>query len=248
MKGLFHVHTKYSDGKYSLEELKNLFYGKYQYIFLTDHKEHMSIKKMNKMIKECGRLSEKNFLLIPGIEMKNKVGHKLIVGIALSKKNQLNIIAHPNKQLLKMVNELKNIDGIEVWNSYTDGIIPNHKTLRMLKKIRNNFKFNILAIGGLDLHNSKIVNIEIEIFTKKLNVKNLIKNIKKGNFRTISQYITLQPNGKIFYHQNKIILFIKNFLLMNILCFIRKIAEFLRKINFRPKFIIKIYHKLFGEK
>jgi hypothetical protein len=197
------------------------------------------------MKNECKKISTSNFLAIPGIECKlNENVHLLISGLGKRRSEQLRTIVHINKEFLKKrFFNLKSIDCIEVWNRYNDGILPNSKSLQIFTKLKENYG-NLHATGGLELHSSIQTDIIIEVLCEKLTEKQILTSIKRGHFISYSKNIILFPDGNITYLKNRNMLFVKNVIYL----FLRKVAIFGRKLSWKPKPILKIYHKICGEK
>ncbi|WP_442595356.1 DNA polymerase/3'-5' exonuclease PolX [Neobacillus sp. D3-1R] len=78
IKGDLHMHSTWSDGAYSIEEMVEAFRAKgYQYIAITDHSQYLKVangldkERLRKQHAEIKRLNEKydDFLILTGVEM-----------------------------------------------------------------------------------------------------------------------------------------------------------------------------------
>ena len=157
IKGLIHIHSSYSyDGIFSLEELSELAKSKEcSYIILTDHADDFTEKKMKSLVNECNRLSDTDFVLIPGLEFTCGGMHILAIGITeiifesdliklidrIHDKGGLAVLAHVVIYKNIPYGKLKNIDGVEVWNTRYEGrFSPSLKSLGILKSFRKKQK------------------------------------------------------------------------------------------------------------
>ena len=138
MRGLMHIHSTYSDGKLNLQNLKDLCKNRdFEFLLLTEHIENMNPSKMEEFVAECDNLSDKSFLLIPGLEFTCEGDlHILGVGVrylldekppralikSIHQQGGLAILAHPSRNGFQLdVNNLITLDGVEVWNRNYDG-------------------------------------------------------------------------------------------------------------------------------
>jgi len=155
-----HVHSKYSeDGKSSVEEIiKVLMKKKFHGVAITDHNE---IKGALKALK----LADKNFVVIPGIEISTMDGHLIGLGVKeiiprglpveetvekIIESGGVPIVPHLframsgiKKKKLKLI--YKKIPAIEVFNSYS---LP--KTNIRVTKVAQTLKLG--GTGGSDAH------------------------------------------------------------------------------------------------
>ena len=68
IKGVLHVHSTYSDGEFSLAELKQLFLSEgCRFICMSDHANAMDEAKLAAYVAECRELSDSAMQLIPGL-------------------------------------------------------------------------------------------------------------------------------------------------------------------------------------
>ena len=83
VKGAFHIHSTYSgDGELELSRIKDLYFSDgYNFLAINEHQHDMDQFKFGRLVDECERLSEREFLLIPGIEFNCYRNHILGIGI-----------------------------------------------------------------------------------------------------------------------------------------------------------------------
>src|SRR5258708_1536120 len=69
LKGVTHFHSTYSDGEFTLEELREIFTKSgFQFVCMTDHAEWFDREKVRAYIDECESLSDEEFRFIAGLE------------------------------------------------------------------------------------------------------------------------------------------------------------------------------------
>ena len=69
LKGAIHVHSTYSDGEFTLSELKEIFVSAgCSFVCMTDHAEYFDADSREAYKSECLKLSDSKFLFIPGVE------------------------------------------------------------------------------------------------------------------------------------------------------------------------------------
>jgi len=130
IKGDLHIHTKYSDGKNSIEEIAKVAIKKgYEYIAITDHSKRVTVangldeKRVFEQIEEIDRVSEKlNIAILKGIEV--------------------DILADGSLDLSDDV--LKELDIVVGAIHYGFNFSKELQTYRVLKAM-DNLYFNILA-------------------------------------------------------------------------------------------------------
>jgi hypothetical protein len=209
-RGIIHVHSKYShDGTMGLSQLKELCKEKgLRFIALTEHAESMDEGKMNDFLAECAALSDKDSIIIPGLEYICCGMHILAIGTTeiinesepeklvekIKALGGLASLAHVVYYESIPYEKLKNLDGIEIWNPrYDSRFSPSLKALNILKRFREVNK-NILAFSGLDLHKksgirSMITVIHTEVYSRE----DVIKALRTGGFHSKGQMMRFDP-------------------------------------------------------
>ncbi len=214
IKGIIHVHTKgFSyDAKVSFEEIKEFCKNNgYKFVAVTEHSESMNKKKMKKLVEKCKKMSEKELIFIPGLEIVTKEKYEVLgVGIKkhlridslekvvkfIQKNKGIAILAHPSKYK-KLPSNPEIFDGIEVLNFEYNGFFPCPSSLKLLKKARKKNK-STFGYFGLDMHRKiHFRNIFLEVKCKKLNEKNIIQSLKKGNFENKTSFISLSSKNNL---------------------------------------------------
>lgn len=193
-KSNLHIHTEQSDGKLKIEEVISLYKNKsYSILSITDH---------NKFV----YTSEKEILLIPGIELGKNQHH--ILGyfsfqipedlentneeIIIKNISGISVFAHPSRYkkeiewYVNLFKKYKNLVGIEVLNPYVQvkiGKIYGDTDIwdEILKKIMPDRP--IWGFGNDDFHDITHLSINWnEFLLNNLNEKELKEAMKKGKF------------------------------------------------------------------
>jgi hypothetical protein len=212
--GLMHVHSRYSfDGILSLGEIRELCRrDKIDFIVLSEHVdgEHFASEKMVEMLDECRRLSNEEFLFIPGLEYNCEGMHILAIGVEeylvenklekligrIHESGGLAVLAHVVYYDSIPYERLVNLDGVEAWNARYDGrFSPSIKSLRILESFRKNAG-DMKAFAGLDLHEKySMGSISSTIQSDGLNKKDIIDSLREGKFYSSNGLIRLYPKN-----------------------------------------------------
>lgn len=170
IRGILHCHSTYSyDAKLSLSELKELFVKQgLSFVCMTEHTNVMKVEEAEAFVVECERLSDENFLFIPGFEVPYHRAHVLMIGArnfcgnftrteeelaTWAESAQFVVLAHPVRNKFLVQDELlKHIDALEVWNQQYEGKrVPRPRSLLLFKTLREK-KLELVATGGVDFH------------------------------------------------------------------------------------------------
>lgn len=169
LKGAIHVHSTYSDGEFTLAELRELFLKEgCQFLCMTDHAEAFDEAKLRAYVDECRALSDDRFRFIAGLEHEcEQRMHVLSFGAAqlsdtinpqeviqrVADNGGLSVIAHPMDQAFPWIETFDTLpDGIETWNSKYDGrYAPRTRTFDLLQRLKER-RPKMNAFYGVDLH------------------------------------------------------------------------------------------------
>lgn len=220
-EGLFHVHSRFSsDGKLSLAELKTECLARgLHFMVVTDHAEDFGPGDLEDYVSECRGLSGRDFLAVPGLELRlpgNEEFHLLIAGWGYPpsggykpmaetladelgcRNGALVVLAHPRKSGSRSGRPLPSlpggiepaIDGVEIWNASTDSrYLPDHRAIRTYMAIKSN-RAGLVGIGGLDLHDrSGFRGVRLRIKGEFRDAGGLINRIRSGDFETRGTYL-----------------------------------------------------------
>jgi PHP domain len=169
MRAALHAHSTYSDGEFTLAEIKAIFFEQAcSIVCMTDHAESFDAAKLADYIRECAALSDQQFTFICGLEYEcEQRMHILGYGtteLAHTKNPQevirhieehggLAVIAHPKDTMFPWIESFNVLPlGIETWNSKYDGrYAPRSATFDLLLRLRHR-RPNMRAFYGQDLH------------------------------------------------------------------------------------------------
>jgi predicted metal-dependent phosphoesterase TrpH len=169
LKGVMHIHSTYSDGEFTLAELREVFLAQEcSFVCMTDHAEYFDEKLIQQYRAECDSLSDQQLRMIPGLEYRCERNMHILGYRALkltpSKEPEevirhidgqqaLSVIAHPKDEFFEWIEGFATLPrGIETWNSKYDGqYAPRAGTFALLQRLKGRSQ-NIQAFYGIDLH------------------------------------------------------------------------------------------------
>lgn len=196
---------------------------------ITEHADSLDSRCVHEVELACKTLSSKQFVVIPGIEIRCTRGiHLLSIGrvgeyknegslfenlIISNKLGNLAVIAHPPKWFLNhYADNAALIHGFEVWNNKENSRwLPSFQAIRQLERIRS-FNERCFAYAGLDFHD--VYNFScpwITIDITHLSPENIMDAIKFGKFKIGNGFLSLSSSGKFealkLYHLPAMYLF-----------------------------------------
>jgi predicted metal-dependent phosphoesterase TrpH len=168
-KGALHAHSTYSDGEFTLPELREIFIAQgCSFLCMTDHAEYFDEASVERYRRECESLSDEKFCLVPGLEYRcEREMH--ILGYTATKLTQssdpqqvirhidsqsaISVIAHPKDDFFEWIESFQILpQAIETWNSKYDGrYAPRPGTFQLLQRLKKRAP-QMRAFYGLDLH------------------------------------------------------------------------------------------------
>ncbi|HTC49472.1 MAG TPA: PHP domain-containing protein [Candidatus Aquilonibacter sp.] len=170
LKGVLHIHSKYSDGEFTLAEVRNIFIAENcSFVCMTDHAEYFDEESLARYVAECESLSDSNFRIVPGLEFRCErnmhiLGYHATKLTASTKPEEVirhidtcdsavSVIAHPKDDFFEWIESFSTLpQGIETWNSKYDGqYAPRSGTFALLQKLKQRAP-EMRAFYGLDLH------------------------------------------------------------------------------------------------
>jgi predicted metal-dependent phosphoesterase TrpH len=168
-RGVIHCHSTYSDGEFSLRELRaTLTAAGFDFVCMTDHAEAFDGESLRAYVEECEALSDARFRFVAGLEFEcERRMHVLGYGVTalagatdpqevirhIAREGGVSVIAHPMDSMFPWVESFEALpDGIEAWNSKYDGrYAPRPGTFRLLRRLQER-KPEMRAFYGTDLH------------------------------------------------------------------------------------------------
>jgi predicted metal-dependent phosphoesterase TrpH len=221
MRGVFHVHSIFSDGDETLERIVQTFRDDgMDFIAVSDHAEVFDEGRMQEYVALCGSLSSAECLVIPGLEFALKGGSIHVLGYGISERVRaltieelvdgihlaggIAVLAHPPAGSINMIASVKGkLDGIEVWNGRYDGTVsPRADSFQLLRRIR---KANAKAAAycGVDLHKigqaRKPVYAEVE--TERLTRHEILNALRDGRFTVHGNNLVIPSSGNLTFVQ-----------------------------------------------
>jgi PHP domain-containing protein len=219
LKGAIHIHSVYSDGEFTLAELREIYRAAgCDFVCMTDHAEAFNRAKLASYIDECRALSDHRFRFIAGLEYtcENRM-HVLGYGVAslvttlnpqevirhIKREGGVSVIAHPMGSAFKWIESFETLpDGIETWNSKYDGrYAPRPATFRLLKRLQER-KPQMRAFYGQDLHwknqHRGLFNI---IERSSLSREQVLTAFARGDYRAQKGELELPSSGSLSEEQ-----------------------------------------------
>jgi predicted metal-dependent phosphoesterase TrpH len=169
MKGAIHIHSTYSDGEFTLAELRDVYSSLgCRFVCMTDHAEAFDAVSLAHYQAECEALSDERFRFIAGLEFNcDRRMHVLGFGVTslvdttdpqavirhIKSEGGLAVIAHPMDSAFEWIETFNELpDGIETWNSKYDGrYAPRPQTFALLNRLQRR-EPRMRAFYGQDLH------------------------------------------------------------------------------------------------
>ena len=206
-RGILHCHSTYSyDAKMSLTELRELFveHG-LSFVCMTEHTNVMSREQAEAFAAECDRLSDENFLFIPGFEVPYHRAHVLMIGArnfcgnfarteaelaTWAESAQFVVLAHPVRNKFVVQDELlEHIDALEVWNQQYEGKrVPRPSSLSLFKSLREK-KSELVATGGVDFHRGEHLGAPVTTLSvTSLTEGEIIEKLRAGAYTISSDH------------------------------------------------------------
>ena len=169
LKGIIHAHSTYSDGEFTLAELRALLIGAgCRFACMTDHAEFFDEARLRAYVAECETLSDDQFRFVAGLEYEcERRMHVLGYGVTtlagtedpqaviahIERAGGISVIAHPMDSMFEWIETFAQLPhGIETWNSKYDGqYAPRPATFRLLHRLQTRAPA-MRAFYGQDLH------------------------------------------------------------------------------------------------
>ena len=169
MKGAIHIHSTYSDGEFTLAQLRDVYLALgCDFVCMTDHAEFFDADKLAAYMDECRALSDDRFRFIAGLEYTcdNRM-HVLGFGVTslvattspqevirhIKGAGGIAVIAHPMDSAFAWIESFDELpDGIEAWNTKYDGRnAPRPQTFQLLNRLQAR-QPQMRAFYGQDMH------------------------------------------------------------------------------------------------
>jgi PHP domain len=215
LKAVLHAHSTYSDGEFTLAELKQIFADQgCSVLCITDHDDHFDPPKLAAYISECAALSDDRFLFVCGLEYRcEQAMHILGYGstaLANTKDPQeiirhieqqkgLPVIAHPKDSHFPWIESFEVLpQGIETWNSKYDGqYAPRPVTFELLRRLQAR-RSDMRAFYGQDLHwKQQFRGLFTELECDSLNRAEILAALATGRYCGVKGELRLPSTGEL---------------------------------------------------
>jgi hypothetical protein len=212
-KGALHVHSTYSDGEFTLRELRDTFLSDgCSFVCMTDHAEFFDQKSIERYIAECESLSDEKFLFVAGLEYRcEREMH--ILGYRATKLTQttdpqevirhidsqgaLPVIAHPKDDFFEWIEGFDTLpQGIETWNTKYDGrYAPRPGTFALLLRLKERAP-QMHAFYGQDLHWKKqFRGMSVTLDSSSLDPAAIMSELAAGRYTAEKDKLRLPSSG-----------------------------------------------------
>jgi hypothetical protein len=213
--GALHIHSTYSDGEFSLRELRDVLGSAgCRFACVTDHADHFDAASLGAYVAECEALSDDQFRFIPGLEYpcENRLhiaGYGATVPIDstdpatvirhIAASGGIAVIAHPKDVWFDWIASLDEVPhGLEVWNSKYDGrYAPRASTFALLARLQHR-RPDCRAFYGLDLHwRTQYRGLLVEVEAASVRPVDVLAALAKGAFAGVKDQMRLPSNGAV---------------------------------------------------
>lgn len=215
LKGAIHIHSTYSDGEFTLPELRALFVAECcSFVCMTDHAEWFDDQSLAAYIQECAALSDDKFRFVHGLEYEcERRMHILGYGAEklastqdpqqviqhIDSQKAISVIAHPKDTFFSWIETFQTLPaGIETWNSkYDSRYAPRPGTFALLQRLQQR-KPDMLAFYGQDLHWKKQFHgLFIELNCSSNAPLQILDALRHGEYSGAKDGLSLPSGGKL---------------------------------------------------
>jgi hypothetical protein len=215
LKAALHVHSTYSDGEFTLAELKKLYSELgCSVVCISDHDDHFDAPKLADYIRECAALSDERFLFLCGLEYRcEREMHILGYGATvladtkdpqkiiehIERHGGLPVIAHPKDSMFEWIETFTVLPlGIETWNSKYDGrYAPRPGTFALLRRLQPK-REGMRAFYGQDQHWKKqFRGLFNELECEAVNRDEILNTLRAGKYVGVKSELRLASTGEL---------------------------------------------------
>jgi hypothetical protein len=215
LKGAIHIHSTYSDGEFTLPELRSLFTGEgCSFVCMSDHAEAFDEHSLSAYMNECSALSDARFSFVHGLEYEcEQRMHILGYGASrlattkdpqeviqhIEAQNAISVIAHPKDSFFPWIETFDVLPrGIEAWNSkYDSRYAPRPGTFAFLRRLQQR-KPEMQAFYGQDLHWKKQFHgLFVTLTCESPDPSQILAALRRGDYSGHKDAISLPSNGVV---------------------------------------------------
>jgi len=213
LKGALHVHSTYSDGEFSLAELRQAYLSDgCSFVCMTDHAEYFDSESVQSYARDLERHSDGKFCFVMGLEYEcERRMHILGYGASvvahttdpqavirhINSQGATSVIAHPKDEFFPWIETFETLPmGIETWNSKYDGkYAPRPATFALLQRLRQRSP-DMHAFYGQDLHWKKqFRGLFIDLDCQELNPAAILASLAAGKYAARKDHLQLPSTG-----------------------------------------------------
>lgn len=215
LKGAIHIHSTYSDGQFTLPELRRTFLAEgCSFLCMTDHAEYFDEERLKSYFEECRALSDEQFRLVPGLEYAcDRDMHILGYGASrlasskdpqeviahVNKQGAISVMAHPKDEFSGWIESFHALpQGIEAWNSKYDGKrAPRPGMFALVQRLQVR-KPDLRAFYGLDLHwKHQFRGLLIQVSCQKNDALQILSALSRGDYSARKGELELPSSGAL---------------------------------------------------
>ena len=213
LKGVLHCHSTYSDGEFTLAELRDTYVlAGCRFACVSDHADSFDAETLARYRHECERRSDAAFRFIAGLEYtcRNRM-HVLGYGTTaiipsidpeevireIRAAGGVAVIAHPRDDAFAWIETFATLpDGIETWNSKYDGrYAPRPGTFALLGRLQAR-RPEMTAFYGQDLHwRTQYRALFTAVACETPKRESVIEALKRGDYVGIKDRLQLPSSG-----------------------------------------------------
>ena len=215
LKAALHVHSTYSDGEFTIPELREKFLrAGCRVVCMADHADAFDDAKVAQYVAECERHSDEKLLFVVGVEFgcvrrMHIVGYGVIRVVQsddpqtvishIQASDGVAVIAHPPDALFELIEGFNVLpDGIEAWNSKYDGrYAPRSATFELIGRLQGR-RPDLKAFYGQDLHwRKQYAGLFTMLDVERADRPSILAALARGSFEGSKDAIRLPSSGRI---------------------------------------------------
>lgn len=213
IKGAIHVHSTYSDGEFTLAELREIYLAAgCAFVCMNDHAEYFDENCLQAYRRQCEALSDEKLRLIAGLEYRcaremhitaygatgltNLTSPEAVIRF-IGEQGAIAVIAHPKNEFFPWIESFQTLpQGIEAWNTKYDGrYAPRPGTFALLQTLKQRNPA-MLAFYGQDLHwKTQFRGLFIEVEGESAEPRAVLDGLARGKFHGRKGELQLPSDG-----------------------------------------------------
>jgi hypothetical protein len=215
LKGALHIHSTYSDGEFTLRELREIYLAEgCRFVGVSDHADWLDDRALAAYVEECAALSDERLTMVAGLEFPC-LDRMHIVGYGVTTLTPsmdpatviahiescggVSVIAHPRDAHFEWIAALDRLpQGLEVWNSKYDGrYAPRAQTFDLLRRLKLR-RADVRALYGQDLHwQTQYRGLLVYVDAASAARGDILRALSDGRFYGEKDGVRLPPDGEL---------------------------------------------------